>query len=394
MSPSRDNALPASAELVIVGAGVVGAATCWHACGAGLAPLVLEARPAPCTLTTAAATAAFRLQFEDPEELELAREAERLLADFQELTGQTEYDVELRRQGYLWLTTEERRASEQRAIVARQHALGLTDVELLDGEELRARFPFLAPAVLQGRFRADDAFFDAKQLTMGLLAGSRRARIAVDCLVTGFRVAGGRLLGVETTRGFVSTPAAVIAAGPHSIDLLGRAGLSLPLQAVRRQKVVMPNVPEVPAEAPMIVDEDNESRWRPAHRGAFLLCMEDEPATPPAWDVPVDAAYAFRLLDPASSTSVARTAPFWREVWARNASGWWIEAGQYTMTPDKRPIVGPSGVVEGLYVNTGYSGHGLICGPGGGRLLVDLMRGHAAADDNCFAVDRWGAPRR
>jgi sarcosine oxidase subunit beta len=65
---------PRSAELVIIGGGIVGAATAFHASRAGLCPVLLERRAALCTLTTPASTGAFRLQFDNREELELVRE--------------------------------------------------------------------------------------------------------------------------------------------------------------------------------------------------------------------------------------------------------------------------------------------------------------------------------
>ena len=66
---------PAEAELLIIGGGVVGAATAFYAARAGLRPVVVEMRPAPCSLTTPASTGAFRLQFDNQQELELVRES-------------------------------------------------------------------------------------------------------------------------------------------------------------------------------------------------------------------------------------------------------------------------------------------------------------------------------
>src|SRR5216117_4435504 len=108
---------PRNADLVVVGGGVVGAATAFHAARAGLKPLLVEARPALCTLTTPVAAGAFRLQFDDLEELTLVRESAELFLNFREATGQDEYDPRVRQQGYLWLTTDERGAERQRALV-------------------------------------------------------------------------------------------------------------------------------------------------------------------------------------------------------------------------------------------------------------------------------------
>ena len=99
------DALPASAELVIVGGGVIGAATADAARRAGIEPLVLEARPMPATATTAMATGAYRLQQDDPDELVLVRATVAAMRDFAGYTGQTRYDPGCVANGRVVLTT-------------------------------------------------------------------------------------------------------------------------------------------------------------------------------------------------------------------------------------------------------------------------------------------------
>src|ERR671929_2136249 len=103
--------LPETAELVVVGGGIVGAATAFFAARAGIDVVLLEARPALCTLTTPVSTGAFRLQFETREETELVRESVAIYERFEEATGQREYGAGVRAQGYLWLTTREETAA-------------------------------------------------------------------------------------------------------------------------------------------------------------------------------------------------------------------------------------------------------------------------------------------
>ncbi len=129
---------PATADLIVIGGGIVGAATAFFAARAGLRPLLLERRPALCTLTTAAATGGFRLQFDNEEELALVRESVALFLNFAAVTGQTAYDPMVRQHGYLWLATEEATAARQRSLVALQYSWGQDDIELLSGDETRA----------------------------------------------------------------------------------------------------------------------------------------------------------------------------------------------------------------------------------------------------------------
>jgi sarcosine oxidase subunit beta len=150
----------------------------------------------------------------------------------------------------------------------------------------------------------------------------------------------------------------------------------------------MPLVPEVPAHAPMTIDDDTGAHWRPALRGAYVLFTDPAtPPSPPTENVALEHAFAFRLLDPASPVSVARIVPFWQRIWDRSAVHWLLQGGQYTMTPDHRPLIGPT-AVEGLYVNSGYSGHGIMGSAAGSRLLVDVLTGKTANDENPFRVDR------
>lgn len=376
--------MPETAELVIIGGGIVGAATAFYASLAGFRPLLLEAGDELASLTTSRSTGAFRLQFDNKEELDLIRQSVRVFLDFETVTGQSRYLADVRQQGYLWVTTDPERAAYQQDLVARQHAWGQTDIELFDGDEVRGHFPYISPAVVSGRFRAGDGFLDPVAVTLGFAEGSA-AEIVTACLVESIQVGPAGVTGVVTSLGSVSTGLVIVCAGPFSAGLLVSAGVDLPVRAVARHKVIMPDVPEVPPSAPMTIDDDTGTHWRPALAGAFLLFTDPlTPATPPTWDVPADPDYAVRILDPSSSLSAARVSPFWEEVWRRRRS-WRVESGQYSVTPDHRPLIGPTGV-GGLFVNTGYSGHGIMGAPAGSSHLIDLIKG--AQEDNPFDPNR------
>jgi sarcosine oxidase, subunit beta len=370
-----------------VGGGIVGAATAFHAARAGLRPVIVERRPALASMTTAAAAGGYRLQVDTEEELRLISESVELFEDFAGITGQREYDAGLRPQGYLWLTTTEAGAARQRRLVEAQRGWGLGDVELLSGDEARREFHFVAPDVVQARFRRADGLIDPRSVTFGLAAGSG-ASVVTDCTVTGFTMRGGHLVSVETSEGSVGTPTAVVAGGPLSGRVAALANVSLPVTTVRRNRAAMPDVPEVPQWAPMTIDDDTGAHWRPVFAGAYLLFTDPAtPASEPAEDVPPEPGFTFKVLDPASPASVARVTPFWRQVWERGSDQVMVQAGQYTMTPDRRPLLGPT-EVEGLFVNAGYSGRGVMAGPAGSRHLVDVITGKIAPEDNPYRLDR------
>ena len=138
----------------------------------------------------------------------------------------------------------------------------------------------------------------------------------------------------------------------------------------------------------MTIDDENGVHWRPALRGASILFTDPRtPSSAPTDRVPIDPGFAFEVLSPDSPTSAGRIAPFWNDVWNRGSVLWMIQSGQYTNTSDRRPLLGPL-PLEGLFVNTGYSGHGIMGGPAGSRHLVDVLIGKIAPEANPFRVDR------
>ena len=393
---------PATADVVVIGGGVVGCATAFFAARAGLRVVVLERRAALGTLTTAASTGAFRLQFDNPEEVATVREGIELFDSFAERTGLDGWDLGLRHGGYLFCSLTDVTLARSRRLVARQREWGLTDVELLTGDEARARWPWLSPDVRGARHRAADGWLDVKRLTAGYAtAASQADRIpgatpggsATFVTRAGVTAIGSdpdRVRRVHTTRGDVATPAVVIAAGPFLARVADMAGVEVVLRPTRRQKLVIPDLASIPADAPMTIDEETAAHWRPAMRGCLALFTDaDTQPSEPHDPVPIDHDWAFGLLDPESEHALARVAPLWRDAWAGGASAvhWYLQAGQYEVTPDRRPYLGRIGP-DGLYLNGGYSGHGVMAGAGGSRLVVDLLTGVGDADANPFRPDR------
>jgi len=396
------DAPPATADLVIVGGGIIGCATAFFAARAGLRPVVVERRAALGTLTTPVSTGAFRLQFDNPEEIASVREGVELFDGFAERTGLDGWDLGLRHGGYLFCSLTDATLARSRRLVESQAGWGLDDIELLDGDEARARWPWLSPEVRGARYRADDGWLDVKRLTIGLATAASNADRIPDGVAGGgaifmtragvqrIEVTGGRVTGVTTSRGRIATERVVVAAGPFLAHVAALAGVAVALRPTRRQKLVIPDLPAVPADAPMTIEEETAAHWRPAMRGCLALFTDaSAPPSEPHDPVPIEHEWAFGLLDPSSDHALARVAPFWREVWAGGAPSvhWFLQAGQYEYTPDRRPYLGAIGP-DGLFLNGGYSGHGIMAGPGGSRLLVDLLTGVADPATNPFRPDR------
>jgi sarcosine oxidase subunit beta len=379
--------LPREADVVVLGGGIVGAATAFFAARAGQRVVVLEKRPALCTLTTPVSTGAFRLQFDNTEEIELVREGIDLFDNFAEVTGLDGFDLNIKKQGYLFCATSDEGIAHQRQFVDALHGWGVADVELLNGDEARYRFPYLSPEIRQARFRNADGWLDPKRLTFGYARASG-ATVLVNAPALGFAMSESRVTGVVTPRGTIACGHAVLACGPFSGPVAALAGLSLDLRPTIRHKLVIPELPAIPADGPMTIHEETAAHWRPSLRGCYALWTEaTTPPGEPLENVPTSASFAFGLLDPRSDRSLARLSPLWKDVWDDGTLYWILQAGQYTYTADHRPLLGPSDL-DGLVLNCGYSGHGIMASAGGSRLVVDTMLGRVAPAANPFRPQR------
>jgi hypothetical protein len=152
--------------------------------------------------------------------------------------------------------------------------------------------------------------------------------------------------------------------------------------------MIIPDLPALPLDCPMTIHEETAAHWRPGLRGCFALWTEpDTPAGEPLDNVPTNAEFAFGLLDPKSPRSLARLSPIWESIWTDGSVNWLLQAGQYTYTADRRPLLGPSDI-PGLVLNVGYSGHGIMASAGGSRLVVDALVGRLSVTDNPFRPQR------
>ena len=173
---------------------------------------------------------------------------------------------------------------------------------------MRRRFPYLAPDVVNARFRQGDGWLEPRRLALELARASG-ARFDTGVTATGFIQEGDRVRGVTTTAGSVRADWVVVAAGPLSGPVAKLAGLDLPLSTVRRHKLIIPDVPQVPGDAPMTIEFETGAHWRPAGGGAHALWTAPAPAEPPLDEVPTSSAFAFGLLDPRSDHALARIVP-------------------------------------------------------------------------------------
>jgi sarcosine oxidase subunit beta len=384
--------LPKAADVVIVGGGIVGVATAFFCSRAGLETIVVEKREALGSLTTAASAECFRAQFESAENIELMLGSIEIFSHFDEVIGIRGADIGLRQQGYLYATTDSEQAESYRETVETQHKAGLTDVEFLSGDEARARFPYLSPQVVAARYRGGDGWLSVHETLYGFVKGSQ-AQFLLQTVCIGIALDRKGVAALETDRGTIETRRVVIAAGPFSGPVAQLAGVVLPLTLVRRHRLAVLRCELVPRRAPFTIDDHTGVVWRPEGAGALIAKAFEEEPQEPQEVVPTDWAFPGMVLDPSSPWSAGRVSPFWNRATNLLAkSNVDLCAGQYTYTSDHLPIIGPCPGVPGLFLNVGYSGHGVMGGPEGARRLAQLIVDRGSRSDNPFSYERFLGP--
>jgi len=373
-----------SADVVVIGGGIVGVATAFWLSKAGLDVVVLEMRDGLSTLTTTASVECFRAQFTEPAMSALAKESIGIFENFGDVVGIRGYDISLHQQGYLFMTDDTDMVGDLREAVEEHHRLGVTDSEFLSGEEVRRRFPYIAPSVVGATFRQRDGWLSTHELTQGFAKGCD-ARFFLETKATGIHVDGKGVSGVDTTRGIIQTRTVVDTAGPFAGEIGRMVGLDLPLEPVRRQKAFIAPSPKIPQEAPFCVDLVTNAYWRPEVGGALLGWVDpDEPVSEPSENPKVDWDFSAIVLD-----KVARLAPLWEDVaQGLKKKDVMVSAGQYVYTPDDQPLIGPVRDVSGFYLNCGYWA-GVMLSAGAGRMIVDLITGTLAQKDNPLRLSRF-----
>ena len=352
--------IPKTADIVIIGGGVMGASTAYHLALRGQKNIVLlEKDEFFGQEATGKCAGGVRFQFSTEINVRLSLASLPMLDRFKEETGQ---EINFRKCGYLFVLTTPEEVKTFRHSLEMQQGLGV-HTEWLSADEVRKRLPLMHfEDALAGSYNAGDGLVDPNSVVMGYINAAQR--LGVQCLskveVTGIQVKAGRIAAVETNQGSLSTRAVVNAAGPWGGVVGGMAGVEIPIIALRRQIMTTTPLPEVPADFPFVLDFAQSLYF---HReGEGILTGMSNPNEKPGFDQNIDENFEMINLEAA----IARMPCLEK---AGQVSHW---AGLYEVTPDAHPIFGAS-PVEGFSVVAGYSGHGFMHGPVAGKLMAEFI---------------------
>jgi glycine/D-amino acid oxidase-like deaminating enzyme len=401
--------MPATADVVVVGSGITGAATAAAVAARGAAVVLVDKEDGPAREGSGRAQGSLRLQGRHPSEFPLAQESLQLWGRAaQEDPG---HDIELATGGNLYFCTSEDEKPLLMSLVGHARAAGLTGAEYLARDRTREIVPTAAGPFLGAMWSPVDAQCQPDKGTRLFVRRAERAgaRFAYGVKATRLLESRGQITGVQTTRGRVGAGTVVVAAGVWTPHLLTTVGITVPLMPVCLSEV------QTQALAPLfrptirafgfgarqrpdgrivvsgglgarvtrrvsLYDLGGLRYWLPRarmfrknlrlrvdgaqilreirHRTPLSTALIPQPSPEPAPDRPsVDAALS-RLAAVFPGAAGARAERYW--------------AGLVDMTPDGLPVIDGTCGPLGLTVVTGLSGHGLALGPVLGEIAADL----------------------
>lgn len=353
-----------TADVVIIGAGIVGSSVAYHLTEAGCGNvLVIERETRQGLGSTGKSMGGVRAQFATEVNIRMSLYSIPFFAAFEEATG---HPSGYKSHGYLFVATSRRHLDYLEANYARQVALGLRGVERLRPEDILRMVPQLrSDDIVGGSFCPTDGFVDPHSVMVGFMARAveRGATLWKGTEVTGIEVDSRGVAGVATTNGTVATRAVVNAAGPWAAQVAHLAGVDLPVVPLRRMLVPTEPFPGLPERLPMVIDMTTGFHFRP--EGVGLLLAWNDPEETPGFKTHFDPEFVEKIL-----TRAADRVPCFADLAVDPRRGW---AGLYEVSPDHHAILGPAPGVPGLFFANGFSGHGVMHSPATGRILSEWI---------------------
>ena len=420
-----DPTLPGRVDVVVIGGGIIGASTALELAERGVSVLLCEKGQIGAEQSSRN-WGWVRVSLRDPREIPLMIRSIRIWEGLDRRTGsKTGYT----RTGIFWPAPTRRKQGNYERWSHHLTALGM-ECPMLSGAETDRLLAGHAMGIRTGMFAPFDGRAEPQWATSAIAGAVCTAggSLVTHCAVRSVEQSAGRISGVVTERGAVACDTVVVAGGAWSRLFAGNTGVELPQLRVLSSVLCTTPVANGPgpavgadgfslqkrADGGYTVAASNQSTvdivpdsfrlaraFLPAlvaerHNLRFRLTRRwlDEMRTPRRWNA--DEVTPFencRILDPAPCQRALRRG--WARAQeafpalraARIAQSW---AGMIDVTPDALPVISPVGSVPGLYIASGFSGHGFGIGPGAGLLMANLVMGETpVVDPRDFRLSRF-----
>jgi glycine/D-amino acid oxidase-like deaminating enzyme len=386
-------------RILIVGGGIMGLSTALACARRSVRnPVVLLERRHFGAGSSGRSGAILRQHYRDAEVACMARDSLREYADFERRTGR---EIGFQRTGVLTLAGSGAWAERVRENVRMLRGLGI-ETELLDATALRALVPGItASDATVAAWEPSAGFVDPQRTLEAFaeLARERGVEFHVPTEVRALSIESGRVRGVLTERGEVRAEVVAVMAGPWTRNFLAQHGLELPLKVVRPENhyLGVPEMVRAPADFdathpmsglhPVLIDLEHAfyARCDPAHARTRIGKVDYDGDQVLADPDAIDETVSEEFIRWGRATCARRIASYAERPDAGTIAAW------YTLTPDAQALIGPVRELPGLFVASGFSGHGFKLAPSVGEGVAQMLFDEpvTAFDPRFFALERF-----
>ncbi|MEE8426307.1 MAG: FAD-binding oxidoreductase [Woeseiaceae bacterium] len=424
--------IPESADIVIIGGGIIGVSTAWFLARQGVNVVLCE-KGHIAGEQSGRNWGWVRVQGRDTREMPIAMDSMRIWRGLAEEIGE---DVGYTETGCIFTAKNDRQLSDLTRWIGTAREYGL-DTRIITGDELRKHIRGSAISWPGALYTASDGRAEPHKATPAIARAAVRkgATVLTSCAVRGLDVAAGRVAGVVTEHGTIKTSVVLCAAGAWTSVFCRLLDISVPQLKVRGtvvrtapgDDVLQGNVFDdrigirrredggyTVAHGSILDHPITPSTFRFALKFLPALMQEikilhlsvgrdfiDEWSTPKKWDLNSESLFEkTRVLNPEPNPRVVRgIRRNLDRVFPQLASSPIVEswAGMIDTSPDVVPIIGQHDETPGFHIATGFSGHGFGIGPGAGKAIADMLAGRDnSVDLSPFRLSRFfdGTPIR
>jgi sarcosine oxidase subunit beta len=373
--------LARSANVAIIGGGIMGTSIAFHLAEAGVRDVVIIERDTLASGSSAKPLGGVRATFSDPGNIQLGQRSLEIFERFHELF---KIDIGLRQVGYLFLCRNESELAALENATGIQNSLGCS-ARMVTPDEAVMINPLLRRAALLGAsFSPRDGFAEPSKVVKAYAEAARQlgAALCEHTEVLDIHKSSNATHEIHTSRGVITVDTVIIAAGAWSQKIGEMVGAYLPVEPVRRQIGITAQPSERFPTVPFTLDLSTTLYFHNC-QNAMLLGISNADEHPGfcrefshGWTTAFDQAAEIIAPSLAHLPLVA---------------GW---AGLYENTPDHNALIGKAEHLDGVFYATGFSGHGFLQGPAVGELMRDLYLGRQSfMDPRPFSAVRFEGVR-
>lgn len=363
-------------DVIIIGGGIIGCSIAFELAKRGVTDILLVEKGFLTSGATGRCGAGIRQQWGSELNARIAMESTHIFENLEEYTGYS-HSCGLHQGGYLLVAYTAKEWAQFQENLKVQHKLGI-DSYAVDLKQAKEIVPYLNTEGMYGAtFCQKDGHADPFHCTQAYAQGAKR--MGVEFLtyteVTGLRTAGGRIAGVETTKGYFEAQTVINCANVRAPGLAAMVGEDIPIISERHQALVTE-----PVEALMdcMVMSFHRSYYvQQTPHGSFVMGIgpQEEPS--------FNFKSSWQFLEK-NCAVMCEVLPILRKL---NVVRQW--AGQYDLSPDRNPIIDEAKQAKGFYSVCGFSGHGFMVAP---RIAI-LMANHLTHQEDTMDIRMFSQER-